>query len=521
MLTLPRTTKLWIALVVASLAAFLFGIFSYAQEFDHATIATNLRTPGHGGVAWGLYVVFVIFFTGLSFAGTTTLAFCRLLRVDALKPIARIAELITIIALLCGATCVLADLGRPIHGLTKLPRYANAASPFFGTFTVAMASYFFANLVYFFLAGRADAASMADAPTTRGRFLYRLWASGYHDLPEQRRRHHRATFFLALAIIVLLVVARSTLGFVVATQSGRPGWYSALMAPSFLIIDGVSATGLLIVAGVALRRLFKLHDHLPDTLFRWLGNFLWVLTLINLYFIVVEEITATYAAPRADRDLAIAVVQGPFAAPFWTMVSAFGLTFLFPFIQYMRRRTSIAWLVAAGFLANIGVILRRFLTVVPSQSHGALTPITEPHFYIPSWSEVGVIAGLFGLIALVVLLFGRTFPLIPTPRPYVRPAAPQRPNLVHRAIVFLVATIGLALVVLGLSDSLRLFDRDAVDPRIPFSPIIFAVGVMVLFGSAVVYELLAPRSDKLASSGAPVSDSADSINPLTKRGETC
>ena len=77
------------------LDAFGFGIFSYLQEFNHESIATNLRNPGYGGVAWGLYVVFVITFTGLSFAGTTTLALTRLLHVNVLKPIARIGELIT------------------------------------------------------------------------------------------------------------------------------------------------------------------------------------------------------------------------------------------------------------------------------------------------------------------------------------------------------------------------------------------------------------------------------------------
>ena len=56
-----------------------------------------------------------------------------------------------------------------------------------------------------------------------------------------------------------------------------------------------------------------------------------------------------------------------------------------------------------------------------------------------------------------------------------------------------LACVALTMVVVGLADSFRLFSYGELDPRIPFSPVIFAGGVMLLFCSAIVYETF-PRA---------------------------
>ena len=101
------------------------------------------------GVPWGLYVVFVIYFIGISFASISVAALVRLFRIQKLKPITRMAELVTIISIILGALCIIADVGQPFRALAYLPRYACPQSPFFGTFTLVISGYLFASLVYF------------------------------------------------------------------------------------------------------------------------------------------------------------------------------------------------------------------------------------------------------------------------------------------------------------------------------------------------------------------------------------
>ncbi|MBS1150611.1 MAG: putative anaerobic dehydrogenase rane anchor subunit, partial [Myxococcaceae bacterium] len=169
---LTKARALWAALLLIGIG---IGLWSFYQQEHHGEVVTNLRTIGGGGVTWGLYIVFVIVFIGISFAGVTVASLIRLFGLQPLKPLARMAELLTIVALIAGAMCVLADLGRPLVGLLNLPKYARPTSPFFGTFTMVIGGYLFASLVYFFLAGRSDAALMAKKNTPL-RPLYLLWA---------------------------------------------------------------------------------------------------------------------------------------------------------------------------------------------------------------------------------------------------------------------------------------------------------------------------------------------------------
>ena len=122
---LPRTSLAWVIAVVISAAALGFGIYGYYDHYEHGFIVSGMRDPGRGGAAWGLSIIFYVFFVGVSFAGITVAAMSRLFHIEVLKPITRLAELLTITALIAGACGVLTDLGRIQDGLLKLPRYAN------------------------------------------------------------------------------------------------------------------------------------------------------------------------------------------------------------------------------------------------------------------------------------------------------------------------------------------------------------------------------------------------------------
>jgi molybdopterin-containing oxidoreductase family membrane subunit len=489
---MKKPSPIWYLMVLLSAAAVGVGLYCYSVQLAHGDIVTGLRNPGHGGAAWGFYIVFYVYFVGVSFAGITVASLARIFHIDELKPVTRIAELLTIVSLIVGAMMVLADLGRPIDGLLKLPAMARPSSPFYGTFTLVVSGYLFSSLVYFVLSGRHDAARMARTGPRLLRPLYRLWAAGFRDHDVEHSRHWRASFVLALTIMPLLVVAHSTLGFIFGIQAGRPGWFSALQAPAFVVLAGVSGTGALIVVAAIARRIFHLEDRIPASALRWLGNLLWVLTVVYLYFMIVEELTSTYAAPRADRRIAHEVVEGTFAPSFWLAVGCFGAAFLIPFALYLRGATSIAALVVAALLANVAAVLKRLLIVVPSQTHGGLLQLREG-LYTPTWVEAGVVTGACGLVVLCILIFGRFFPLAPTAVDPKRRHAPIPTEPLRGAATIACVLVAVALIALGLADSFRLFSHGELDPRLPYSPAIFATGVILLFSSAIVYETFPAR----------------------------
>ena len=481
-LTFPRF--LWALFLVAGS---LYGVYAYAQQLLHGELVTNLRTMNSGGVGWGMYIIFYVFFIGVSFAGVTVAALIRLFGLHTLRPLARMAELLTIVALLMGALFVIADLGRPHIGLLNLPRYARPSSPFFGTFTMVIGGYLFASLVFFFLSGRADAAAMAKrAP--RFKFLYRLWASGYQDTPEEQARHHETSFWLSLFILPMLVTAHSTLGFIFGIQGGRPGWFSALQAPSFVVMAGVSGIGVLIVIAAAVRKVLHVEAIITPQMFRWLGNLLWVLVVVCLYFIISEELTMSYAASEKERHAAHTLTHGPYRHLFFLEIGSLVAGLLVLFTQFATRSVSIGWTVTAGLLVNVSAVMKRFLLVVPSQTHGMMLPWPEGS-YAPSWVEYGVVIGLTCMAALMYSVFMWMFPILPLSDHHAPPVAKQSADEMRRRVIaFTVMGVGLVIGVVGFMLSNRYGTKDYLDPLIPFSPVLFITGVMTVFGSAAVYE---------------------------------
>lgn len=400
--------RLW-TVVLALLTG--LGWYGWYLEVSRGMIVTGLRDIGPmRGATWGLDVAFVVYWVGVSFAGITVAALIRLARLQQLKPIARMAEALTVVALILATFAILYDLGQPLRGIVNLFRYARPQSPFFGTFTLVISGYLFASLVYLYLDGRRDAAICATVPGRLQRF-HKLWAAGYRDTPAERARHERATFWLAVAIVPLLVTAHSTLGFVFGLQVGRPGWYSALQAPAFVILAGVSGIGLLIVIAAVARITVVDHDRLGEGIFRWLGNTLMILLLAYLYFMVVEILTSIYTGGEREREVTQALLSGRYAPIYWASVALFVIPLGLLILRYFRRPAGLGTLVASAVMVNLAAMGKRFLIVVPSQTTGTLLPYGGG-IYSPSWVEWVEVVGLFALGALLLSLFAKVFPIM-------------------------------------------------------------------------------------------------------------
>jgi molybdopterin-containing oxidoreductase family membrane subunit len=406
-----RLTKGWTIFILAMVAISALGWYAYIREFTEGMAITGMRDVGTmGGATWGLYITFVVYFVGVSFAGITIAAVIRLFQLDHMRPLARMAEVLTVVSLVLGAIAIVADLGQPLRGMINLFRYARPQSPFFGTFTMVIAGYLFASLVYLWLTSRRDAAILAQR-TSRLRWLHRIVAAGYTDTPAERERHSKATFWLAISILPMLVVAHSTLGFVFGLQVGRPGWYSALQAPAFVVLAGVSGTGVLIILAAIVRRMMPRDVGLTTQVFAWLGRFMMLLLFVYVYFMVTELLTATYAGSEREAQVTRQMLWGAYSRIFWSSVLLLVVPLIGLTVQSIRRSWSIPWLVAAGIAVNLGAIGKRYLIAVPSQTHGQLLPYVDGS-YSPTWVEFAVVASLLAFGALVIGVFMKVLPIV-------------------------------------------------------------------------------------------------------------
>ncbi|MEX1125242.1 MAG: NrfD/PsrC family molybdoenzyme membrane anchor subunit [Acidimicrobiia bacterium] len=406
-----RWSRGWLWFMAAAFIGLVIGVTGWAVEHDQGMVSTGMRDLGTmGGATWGLYISMVVYFVGVSFAGITVAALIRLFNLERLKGVARMAEVLTVVALLLGALAIIVDLGQPLRGLVNLFRYARPQSPFFGTFSLVVSGYLFSSLVYLYLTSRPDAARLATQPS-KLQGLYRMWAAGYEDTAEQRERDRRTTFWLALAILPLLIVAHSSLGFVFGLQVGRPGWFGTLQAPAFVVLAGVSGIGHLIVLAAIVRKAVGQEHRIGEEAFAWLGRLLMLLLFVYTYFVVVEIFTSAYQPTVTESRIGEAILTGRYAPIFWGSIAAFVLPAIALAWMAVTKRWRIGWLVAIGAIVNLGAIGKRYLIVVPSETHGQLMPYGIGS-YSPSWVEYAVVLGLFSLGALLIGGFMKMFPII-------------------------------------------------------------------------------------------------------------
>ena len=487
---------LWWSTVLVLVGVVALGIYGYLQQRLHGDIVTGMRSIGEGGAAWGLYIMLDITFVGIAFAGISIMCVARIFHLRELRPFSRIAGLMSACALSMAGLCVVADLGRPLVGLMNLPKLARTMSPFFGTFTMVVGAGLIAIVVMMYLSARADAALSAEL-LPRGKVFYRLLAAGYGNTPLERNRHRLVSRALSLLVLPLMVVSYSTLGFVFGIQSGRPGWFSALQAPSFMVLAAISGTGLLLLIAGLVGRFLGLGAQLPERAYRWLSTTLLVLLTVFLYFVAIEELTDRYAAASAQSSLSREMTSGAFAPLFWLMLGLFLLALVALVGMYLRRTFSLGLAMTVGLVVNVAALIKRFLIVVPSQTHGILLPY-KPGAYAPTWVEYSVMFGLIALGALIFLVVVRVFPLVPLKSiepPHLLATKVTRPGrrLLRWGAFLAVLSGGVVLAVLGFLWSARFGTEDFLDPAVPYSPVLFIVGLALCLGSAVVFELF-PRS---------------------------
>lgn len=503
-LRIGNPTVAWALALVTAAAVAAWGVYAFSFWISDGMIRSGLRTIGEGGASWGLGKSFAIYFIGLSFGGACTAAIVRLFRLESVYHLRRMAEVMTLTCLPLGGAAIIADLGRPLQGLYYLPAFAQPMSPLFGTFTMVVAVYLFANAVYLYLDGRADAVACA-ARFPRLSLPYRIWASGWRGTPLEKLRHERASYYLSAGLLPLEITAMSTLGFVFGIQGGRPGWFSAVQAPSFIAIAAASGIGMLTLIVLVARRTARLEDVIPRAALETLAKLLWGATAFYLYIMLVETLTATYAAGRTDTQVARAILGGPYAGMFWGSLACFVLPVILFLPLFVLRGGSNLWLVLAGVAINVGAMLRRLLIVVPSQTHGTMLPYPVG-VYVPSWIELSIIAGLMGVGVCIYLTAWKLFPLLPVVDMHCGPGERAVAESKSRARLRIAATIlsllaGFVLAVSGLLLSARFGTEPYLDPLLPFSPMIFALGMMFLLFSVAAFETFPPPAAAAGESG--------------------
>lgn len=402
---LAETTKGYYAFVFFLLAVVLWGLYAYIVQLRYGLLATGMRDV----VVWGLYLVNFVFFIGISHAGTLISAILRVTHAGWRTPVTRMAELITVVALMIGALMPIIDLGRPDRVL-NLFIYGRFQSPIMWDI-VAIFSYLTGSLIYLYLPLIPDLALMRDrlgrGASALKRKIYTLLAVGWRNTPEQRQRLERAIGIMAVTIIPIAVSVHTVVSFIFS-MTLRPGWDSTVFGIYFVIGAIFSGIASILIVMAIFRKLYHLEEYITEKHFRYLGYLLLTTLLIYLYLTFGEYLTVGYKLEVEEKHLLETLMLGKNAIWFWFFVVA-GMV-VPAFLLVLRRGRTISRIVTAAVLVNIGMWLKRFVIIIPSLQ----VPLMPFEFgaYTPTWVEWSITAGAFAAFILIFALFAKLMPLI-------------------------------------------------------------------------------------------------------------
>jgi Ni/Fe-hydrogenase subunit HybB-like protein len=422
----------WIAFLLVVIG---WALYAYSRQLEDGLVVAGIRDR----ISWGIYIISFVFFIGISHAGTLLSAILRVVKARWQLSITRMAEFITVVALLVGATFPFIDMGRP-ERVFNLLFYGRWQSPLLWDI-IAISTYLTGSLIYLYLPLIPDFARCRDrlgaqVPKWKQSF-FDLAAVGWTGTTEQRILLDRCMSIMMLVIIPVAVSVHTVVSWIFA-MSLRESLNSTVFGPFFVagaIYSGVAA---IIIMMAVLRKVMHLEEYITKTQFVSLGYLLGAFTLIMLYFNLQEYVTTGYKMSQGAPFHFVQLMTGSLALLFWYYL--LGSIILPGLIILVPQTRTIAGVCVAAVLVLIGMWIERYLIVVGGFSV-PLMPYTAA-IYAPTWVEWSILAGAFALFMLIISVFAKLFPVVslweviehrgPEPvvdEPSIETAAPARPGL--------------------------------------------------------------------------------------------
>ena len=371
------------------------GVYTYSLQFMKGLGVTGLNKP----VFWGLYIANFIFCVGLSAGGIAVSAMVHILNKEEMKPVAIVAEILSISFLILAGLFIVLDLGQPTR-LFYVIWNANFSSPLLWD-VVIINSYLVLCSALLFFSARAQVVKAALGHPGR-LFVVRLLTLGYTDVSEASLKwDHRLLKALAIVSIPGAVALHSVTAWILGLVKGQPGWNTPILAPLFISSALASGLGGVIVAVWAARKLFKLP--IGDKVIFQLGTFLFLSIPVLAYLLFTEFLTVGYSGSPSHIQVLEEILWGRFARIFW-FDTVVGILIPFVLLGLPWTRTP-SWIVVASLLVIIGVFAERTYLLLPSLMRGG--PLDMVSSYSPTSTEWTLMAAAYSLGLLLFLLAGR------------------------------------------------------------------------------------------------------------------
>ncbi|MCH7949695.1 MAG: polysulfide reductase NrfD [Candidatus Dadabacteria bacterium] len=406
---LDKPTFKWWALFLPTLFFVGFGLFCFIYQVYSGLGVAGYRHP----VFWGVYITDFVFWVGIAHSGTLISAILYLFRANFRMSIYRIAEAMTVFAVLTAGLFPIIHLGRPwnFYWLFPYPNqrelWVNFKSPLVWD-VFAVSTYLTVSALFFFIGMIPDIAAVRDRVTEAPRkIIYSILSLGWKGSNWEWLHYTRAYLFFAAFATPLVLSVHSVVSWDFA-MSNLPGWHTTIFAPYFVAGAIFSGLGMVIMLTVPIRKIFHLEDYITLDNYDGMAKLLILTSGIIGYAYGAEFFMAWYSGNPAEWGQYYYRITGEYAIFYWIMIVCNVVIPIPLWFKSVRRNLKILFIMS--IFINIGMWFERFNIIVISLSHG-FDPAAWG-IYKPSWVEVGITVGSFAWFLMFFLLFLKTLPAV-------------------------------------------------------------------------------------------------------------
>ena len=406
---LDKPTFKWWALFLPTLFFVGFGLLCFVYQVYSGLGVAGYRHP----VFWGVYITNFVFWVGIAHSGTLISAILYLFRANFRMSIYRIAEAMTVFAVLTAGLFPIIHLGRPwnFYWLFPYPNqrelWVNFKSPLVWD-VFAVSTYLTVSALFFFIGMIPDIAAVRDRVTEAPRkIIYSILSLGWKGSNWEWLHYTRAYLFFAAFATPLVLSVHSVVSWDFA-MSNLPGWHTTIFAPYFVAGAIFSGLGMVIMLTVPIRKIFHLEDYITLDNYDGMAKLLILTSGIIGYAYGAEFFMAWYSGNPAEWGQYYYRITGEYAIFYWIMIVCNVVIPIPLWFKSVRRNLKILFIMS--IFINIGMWFERFNIIVISLSHG-FDPAAWG-IYKPSWVEVGITVGSFAWFLMFFLLFLKTLPAV-------------------------------------------------------------------------------------------------------------
>lgn len=398
----------------------LFGLsLAGCGVFGIAIVYLLIKGVGIWGinipVAWCFAITCFVWWIGIGHAGTLISAFLLLMHQKWRTSINRLAEAMTIFAVMTAGLFPLLHLGRPWFFYWLLP-YPNTMRlwPQFRSALVwdvfAVSTYFFVSLLFWYMGMIPDLATLRDRATSRWRrVFYGVLAMGWRNSARHWHRYETAYLLLGGLATPLVISVHSVVSadFAIGVV---PGWHETVFPPYFVAGAIFSGFAMVLVLCILLRRAMGLEAFITTDHLDVMGKLVLATSLLTSYGYLSEQFTTYYGGEPIDVQVYWYRLTdfSKYAGIVWTL---FACNTLAPQVLWIPRlRRSPAVLLVVSIIVLIGMWFERFMILSSSLSEDFLP--SSFGFFRPTIWDILTYVGSIGFFAALFLLFVGLFPIL-------------------------------------------------------------------------------------------------------------